>query len=351
MQHQEQEEQYSSVVAPPQSRDSSSVTTPPPRLGGRLDSFRDKWRNLSSGSLLSSANVDVPITAKKQSSYASASDIQDLLEEVDCRGSAILMRRPDHISVSYQSPPSSCSALSSFQYKISAAGTIIIGSSQNHTHHINSCALLDNSKHSLTYFDGGDVVEYACGLDCRKGRPTVMEIITEDDSPREVTVDLQKKIEESFGSDGNKIDTTICVSTTKHLKDPILLCQSIILFNKEDTFEIGDIGITFKERNSRLVVESVSKTAGWYTSKGCAIREGDIVVGINEHILTTLSIADAYLIIQDILSSTTDHQLSITTIATTLTTWDKFRKSAVAAGGGTLVASGTVLMATPLHPL
>ena len=28
-----------------------------------------------------------------------------------------------------------------------------------------------------------------------------------------------------------------------------------------------------------------------------------------------------------------------------------FRRSAVAAGGGTLVASGTILMATPLHPV
>ena len=218
---------------------------------------------------------------------------------------------------------------------------------------MNSCALLDNSKHSLTFFDLGDVLEYACGLDCRRGR---LDIAGDDPTQvRDVTVDLQRKIQES-SSDDDRIDTTVCVSTTKSLKDPIRLCQATVLFPKEEreSFDISDVGITFRfcERSNRLVIESISKERGWFTSKGCAIREGDIVVCINEvRVRPTLSADDANSILEDVISSPSSSQLSITTVATYVTRWDRIRKSAVAAGGGTLVATGSVLMATPLHPL
>ena len=76
------------------------------------------------------------------------------------------------------------------------------------------------------------------------------------------------------------------------------------------------------------------------------------MVSFNEvRVRPTLSADDAHSTLQDIISSPSSTQLSITTIATYVTRWDKIRKSAVAAGGGTLVATGSVLMATPLHPL
>merc|ERR1719217_1099172 len=61
---------------------------------------------------------------------------------------------------------------------------------------------------------------------------------------------------------------------------------------------------------------------------------------------------DAVFLMTSILASSAT-QLSITTIATpkALTAWDKARKAAVMAGGGALVATGTALLVTPVHPI
>ena len=126
------------------------------------------------------------------------------------------------------------------------------------------------------------------------------------------------------------MDKTVCISTTKDLKDPIRLCQAIVLLSKEEEGtqppDKDDIGITFTERKGtgRIVVESISP-GGWFNSKGCAIREGDIIVGINAYILSGMSPEDVSGIIKDIISSPESTQLSITAIATYLTRWDKIR--------------------------
>mmetsp|Transcript_20105 Transcript_20105/g.43648 ORF Transcript_20105/g.43648 Transcript_20105/m.43648 type:complete len:239 (+) Transcript_20105:954-1670(+) len=168
----------------------------------------------------------------------------------------------------------------------------------------------------------------------------------------------------------------MCVSTTKSLEDPILLCQAIVLLPKNNRADLLtepkdnptddvslainyetnrnndiDIGITFFQQDNRLLIKSISKDEnGWFGSTGCAIKENQIVLGINEFDSLTMSPKDAISTIHSILLASTSSQLSITTIAVP-TKWDKLRKAAVAAGGGTLLASGAVLMATPLHPI
>jgi len=78
-------------------------------------------------------------------------------------------------------------------------------------------------------------------------------------------------------------------------------------------------------------------------------------VAINEFLVSKMSPQDVTSLIHDMLSSPKTCHLSITTIATSRlaqsTRWGKIRKAAVTAGGGTLVASGALLMVTPLHPV
>ena len=372
---------------------------------------------------------DIP-TAKdslvEQRASSSAIDVSDLLEEADNNGLAILLRRPDRISLSYWSSPrrrdddvvvDRSRILAGLQFCDSATGAIAIHVIQKQydsattvnpiSQSINVCALLEGSNHALTYFDVGDVVEYACGVDCRQGRcealasATIMNCtddhdaavcttsddavdnnvndikfaIIERERDNDATTYLIEKIRGSVD-----FDTTVCVSTKTSRKDPTRLSQAVVLFATEDsppviednvpkdegdssfsTNDIDnscfDIGVKFSQRDNRLIIESVSNTSiGWFSSTGCAIKKGDIVVGINEYITSTMSPEQANALLFAIVSSRTTSQLSITAIAmsqtiNSLTKWDIARKSVVGAVGGTLAVSGTVLYFTPLHPV
>ena len=306
-----------------QEREGEDSPTP---VVGRMDSLRQKFRRLGSSG---SGKIDSDETQPQPQSTAqkpSASvDISDLLDEVDLQGSAILLRRPDHISITGRS------ILSAFQYTMNTNGAIIINSTSA-LGVMNTSALKEDSKHLITFFDVNDTLEYACGLDCRKGSTVALQLgsmfdETDNSTAKDITPELHRKIEEFItNSDKEELDKTVCISTTKDLKDPIRLCQAIVLLSKdEETLPPDDdIGITFTERKDRIVVESIS-SGGWFNSKGCAIREGDIIVGINEYILCGMSPDDVSGIINDIISSPASTQLSITAIATYLTRWDKIR--------------------------
>jgi hypothetical protein len=368
----------------------------------------------------------------EESASSSNIDVTDLLEEADNNGSEILLHRPDRISISYWSPPGQrryddvvkrSRILSGIKFCDSATGAITIHDVQKvHdttstvlpesdcdiipiSQSFNVCALLEGSRHVSTYFDVGDVVEYACGVDCRQGRceDLASEIITnstnnnygtrcttsdsvainnvdntnERDGEGDATEFMVKKIQELSMND---FDTTVCVSTKP--RDSIRLSQAIVIFSTKDAVmdsspatndnlsndqdgssilsidnNCVDIGVVFSQQNDRLVIETVSKNkTGWFHSTGCAIREGDIVVGINEFITSTMSPEQATALIHGIVSSQTTSQLSITVISmsqtiNTLTKWDVVRKSVVGAVGGTLAVSGAVLYFTPLHPV
>jgi len=305
-----------------QEREEEGSPTP---VVGRMDSLRQKFRRLSSsGSGKIDSDETQPQTTITQQKQSAAVDISDLLDEVDQGGAAILLRRPDHISITGRS------ILSAFQYTINTNGEIIINSTSA-LGVMNTSALKEDSKHLITFFDVNDTLEYACGLDCRRGSTIALQLgsmIDESDSStaKDITPELHRKIEESItNSDKEELDKTVCISTTKDLKDPIRLCQAIVLLSKEETVPPDyDIGITFTERKNRIVIETIS-SGGWFSSKGCAIREGDIIVGINEYILCGMSPEDVSGIIKDIISSKESTQLSITAIATYLTRWDKIR--------------------------
>lgn len=305
-----------------QEREEGDSPTP---VVGRMHSLRQKFRRLSSsgsGKIDSDEIQPTPqITAHPKQS--AAVDISDLLDEVDLQGSAILLRRPDHISITGRS------ILSAFQYTINTNGAITINSTSA-LGVMNTSALKEDSKH-LTFFDVNDTLEYACGLDCRRGSHVALQLgsmIYESDNStaKDITPELHRKIEESItNSDKEELDKTVCISTTRDLKDPIRLCQAIVLLSKEETLpDDYDIGVTITERKERVVIESISP-GGWFSSKGCAVREGDIIVGINEYILCGMSPEDVSGIINDIISSKGSTQLSITAIATYPTRWDKIR--------------------------
>jgi len=252
----------------------------------------------------------------------------------------------------------------------------------------------------------GDVIEYACGVDCcRWGEPdNNMNDEKVDDataaagndefSGKDEATDGEKEVEtvahvnndisvhdkiETMRSATRSSDTTVRVSTTKSVNDPIRICQSVILFSKkeimdeiaeiqmnnlkrggggggDESISFLDVGIIFSQCDGRLTIGDISKSEGsWFSSSGCAIRKGDVIVAINEFLVSKMSPQDVTSLIHDMLSSPKTCHLSITTIATSRlaqsTRWGKIRKAAVTAGGGTLVASGALLMATPLHPV
>ena len=114
----------------------------PTPVVGRMDSLRQKFRRLgSSGS--GNTNNDTPTTPQTTATQQKQSiDISDLLDEVDLQGSAILLRRPDHISITGRS------ILSAFQYTINTKGAIVIDSTSA-LGVMNSSALKEDSKHFL----------------------------------------------------------------------------------------------------------------------------------------------------------------------------------------------------------
>ena len=272
------------------------------------------------------------------------------------------------------------------------------------TQHSNSCTLLDGSLQSATFFNVGDVIEYACGVDCCRWGETDNNMNNEkvdaaagndELSGKDEATDGEKEVEtvaqindisvhdkiETMRSATRSSDATVRVSTTKSINDPIRICQSVILFSKKEIMDeiaeiqmnnlkrgggVGggdesisflDVGIIFSQCDGRLTIGDISKSEGscWFSSSGCAIRKGDVIVAINEFLVSKMSPQDVTSLIHDMLSSPKTCHLSITTIATSRlaqsTRWGKIRKAAVTAGGGTLVASGALLMATPLHPV
>lgn len=361
--------------------------------------FRKSWQRLTTD-----ANRGAPMPAPSTSTaeQAVAADdnadeddgISKLLNEVDQNGSSILLRRADQISLSYYSPTQQDDTnkiLSEFELMSTASEPAVI-KAVNHregflSQHINFCHSLEGSQQTSTFMKVGDVVEFACGVDCRRGRLDINEAACDNDSnisgeadstaeaaEDKTIIDVYEKIE-TIRSAIRSRDTTVCVSTTQSSNDPIRLCQATVLFSKKEVLdEISamqlhnlksggteaicclNVGISFSQHDGRLTIGAISKSEGsWFRSNGCAIREGDIVVGINEFIASKMSPQDATSFIHDILSSPKTSHLSISTIVpsrlTGSTRWGKIRRAAVAAGGGTLMASGAILMVTPLHPV
>ena len=334
--------------------------------------------------------------SEKESHSSGASvDIDHLLEEAKHNGSAILLHRPDRISISYHSPiqtkdeklgdgtAAHHTLLSELKFRNAPSGRVIIDSihkgrdnndsnTNNDKYYTNPCSLLNGSTHTSTYFDVGDVIEYACSVDCSEGRRIMDKGSNtdddDDDRGAKSVNDDSPNIPVPIKSDNNiselhemmresckaGLATTVCVSTTKSANDPIQLCQAVVLLPKGNNNNDIDIGITFCMQDDRLTIKDISKDKkDLFSSPGCAIKEGHTVIGIDNFITSMLTVEDVTSLIQSILSSPESTQLSITTIATTAkpTRWDQVRKAAVAAGGGTMVASGTVLMVTPLHPV
>ena len=340
------------------------------------------------------------VKSEKESHSSGVSvDINDLLEEAEHNGSAILLRRPDRISISYHSPiqtkdeklgdgtAAHHSLLSELKVRNTPSGRVIIDSmhkgrddndsnTNNDKYYTNPCSLLNGSTHKSTYFDVGDVIEYACSVDCSEVRHIDKVSNIDDDDDDEGAKGIyddsrntsEKDIHVPTESDSNiselhemmqesckaGLATTVCVSTTKTANNPIQLCQAVVLLPKGNNSNDIDIGITFCMQDDRLTIKDISKDKkDLFSSPGCAIKEGHTVIGIDNFITSMLTVEDVTSLIQSILSSRESTQLSITTIATTAkpTRWDQVRKAAVAAGGVTMVASGTVLMVTPLHPV
>ena len=161
--------------------------------------------------------------------------------------------------------------------------------------------------------------------------------------------------------------TTIAVSTpgTMQAGDSILapigaqLHQAIAMRSEDENIRSPYLGIQFgltdgeggKEGELLTVCKIVD--GGWFASPACAVKEGDIVIGINEYICSALSPDDATVLLEAVATQST--QLSITTLSlpkeVTKSKLAKLRKAAVTAGGGSLVVCGSALMVTPLHPI
>ena len=236
---------------------------------------------------------------------------------------------------------------------------------------INPSALRDESHHSLTYFEPGDVLEYVNDLDCR--HVTDLGEINahieakrsrtgrEDDDGGEIAQDDRTKVSTS------PPPTTIAVSTpgTMQAGDSILspigaqLHQAIAMRSEDENIRMPYLGIQFgltdgkggKEGELLTVREIVDE--GWFASPACAVKEGDIVIGINEYICSALFPDDATVLLEAVAAQST--QISITTLSLSKEVAKgklaKLRKAVVTAGGGSLVVCGSALMVTPLHPI
>ena len=236
---------------------------------------------------------------------------------------------------------------------------------------INPSALRDESHHSLTYFEPGDVLEYVYDLDCRHvtdlGEINAhidakrIRAGTEDDSGGAISQDDQTKVLTS------PPPTTIAVSTpgTMQASDSILstigaqLHQAIAMRSEDENIRMPYLGIQFGltdgkggEEGELLTVREIVDE-GWFASPACAVKEGDIVIGINEYICSALFPDDATVLLEAVAAQST--QISITTLSlpneVAKGKLAKLRKAVVTAGGGSLVVCGSALMVTPLHPI
>lgn len=303
-----------------------------------------------------------------------------LLEE---RSKELLLRRPDRISITYArtskderlglclrvvktaSADGTKNKSKAVCTQIQIDGKCPTAGDGGPLSQINSSALRDKSQHSLTFFEPGDVLEAVNDLDCR----TVKNL-------GEINVHLESNKNRSNGnvSDNdaeNSVSifpplTTIAVSTSENKKDDaagmltmlgVQLCQSIATRSEDKNTGVPYIGIQFgraegMEEDGMLTIRKLLG-GGWFDSPACSIKEGDLVVGINEYITATLSPSDAQVLLEAVAEQST--QLSITTLSLpkgeTKGKLAKLRKAAVAAGGGSLVVCGSALMVTPLHPI
>jgi hypothetical protein len=336
-------------------------------------------------------------------STSSAISTSDLIENADNNGLEILLRRPDRISVSIWSPSERRDEKNAIDYR----GTMLEGLQFCYKHsgeiaihairssdsspilqYVNACSLIENSSHASAFFDLGDVLEYACGVELKQDMIFGSSIVSTSGGIVDETAIENSEIANDEPVVSNNDATEYLKnkfrqlssdkSTNTSRENSVRLCQAIVLFprnddvlesdkevNGNDDTALGksdidsvcfDIGIIFSQRDERLIIGSVRNIRnGWLNSPGCAIKEGDVVVGINEYITSTMSPAEARQIIYAIVSSRTTYQLSITTINgkldTASTRWNVVRKSVVGAVGGALATSGAVLMVTPLHPI
>lgn len=324
---------------------------------------------------------------RSQQSTKSKARFDDLFADVD-EGKAILLRRPDLISLYdpsmlLQSECASCRiklSVAGFEFNISADqssnGRVVESISQDDADGIvNNSAVFEGGQHVKTIFGVGDSLSYAFGIDCGMSKSVIGIGETHDSSigsENEISLqfeDTPRENSEKVAEGGScTIDPTVSFKTIPD-ESPIRLCQSIIILSESGCLnestpdvELSDgardatksdpsIGIEFAQEDERLVVKSISKHSH-FASPGCAVKEGHTVVGINEFIASVFTPEDAVFLVRSILASSPT-QLSITTIATpkALTAWDKARKAAVLASGGALVATGTALLVTPVHPL
>ena len=298
-------------------------------------------------------------------SRQNTSTFDDLFADVE-EGKAILLRRPDLISlcdpsISMQGECASCRIpVAGLEFNIStgAVESII----QNDSGIVNKSAELEGGQHVSTFFGVGDSLTYAFGVDygmsksvIRNGETHDCRRINASESENEIpsqTEDAPHPEHTSEEIAQGRFDPTVSFKTIPD-ECPIRLCQSIIVLSDGvcDAEAEPSIGIEFAQENERLVVKSISKHSH-FGSPGSAVKEGHTVVGINEFIASVFTPGDAAFLVRSILASSAT-QLTITSIGTpkALTAWEKARKAAVMAGGGALVATGTALLVTPVHPL
>eukprot|EP00562_Extubocellulus_spinifer_P024374 CAMPEP_0178658534 /NCGR_PEP_ID=MMETSP0698-20121128/26042_1 /TAXON_ID=265572 /ORGANISM="Extubocellulus spinifer, Strain CCMP396" /LENGTH=395 /DNA_ID=CAMNT_0020300929 /DNA_START=141 /DNA_END=1328 /DNA_ORIENTATION=+ len=320
--------------------------------GGPRTSWGERIRRRRRRSAESAAAA-TPKAATSPSSPPPSAPVSDgsLLDEIEEGGASILLRRPDQISISYVRP--SADSRIGLRLRVSATDAIEIeGKDQEGPlSQVNPLALREGSQHSLTFFAPGDILECVDDVDCRAGK-------------RELC--LKEVTDHVRGAQSGPITISVRTNTTDDGM-PAPLRQAIAMRDAgtvtprtgeataggtSTNYEKADLGIVFGQQDDLLVIQDL----GFFGAKGCAIQKGDIVVGINENICSNVSPEMAQSLL-DAVASLTPHLISITAIAAdsisleSKSKWASFRRAAVAAGGGTMVGAGAVLMVTPLHPV
>ena len=342
-----------------------------------------------------------PPCSKQDTSESNAEGTDSLVTLLEERSKELLLRRPDRISITYArksndeklglclrvvktAGPTDGNKKYKNNSNTAAAFTQIQIDGKCPTtgdggplSQINASALRDGSHHSLTFFEPGDFLEHVNDLDCRtiKSLGEINAHLENNKSRESGDVNDSNGYNNSSNdtvkdnAGGEKLSiypplTTIAVSTPGNQQDDAILttlgvqlCQSIAMRSDSNNTGVPYIGLQFgqpdgSEEGGLLSVRKLLD-GGWFDSPACAIKEGDLVVGINEYICATLSPSDAQVLLEAVAEQST--QLSITTLS--LPKGDakgklaKLRKAAVAAGGGSLVVCGSALMVTPLHPI
>lgn len=271
-----------------------------------------------------------------------------LLDEIEEGGTAILLRRPDQISISYVRP--SADSRIGLRLRVSATDAIEIdGKEQGPLSQVNPLALREDSQHSLTYFAPGDILEYVDDIDCRAGkRELCLKEVTDH-----VRGAQSGPITISVRTNDNKIPARLRQAIAMRDASTVTTRTAEAIAGTGSTdYEKADLGIVFGQQDDLLIIQDL----GFFGAKGCAIQKGDIVVGINENICSNVSPEMAQSLLGAV-ASLTPHLISITAIAAasisleSKSKWASFRRAAVAAGGGTMVGAGAALMVTPLHPV